>query len=94
MGLDAVMQTTNTAMYSELMAIAQEGGGAFKRDDSWVESVDRKAAQALDKLEADLTTHKTSLVKESIRMGHNDLGDLHSARDPSSTRSRRGPRLP
>lgn len=32
-----------------------------------------------ERLEGDLTTYKANLVKESIRMGHNDLGDFFYA---------------
>ena len=67
-----VKRTSNTALYNELVALSGDDGG-LSRDDAWVEQVDRKAQQRLDKLESDLNTHKTSLVKESIRMGHTDL---------------------
>jgi len=72
---DEVKRRGNTALYTELSALDAE---AFPRDDVWFEAVHKKAAQTLEKLEADLTTHKTSLVKENIRMGHNDLGEFHS----------------
>ena len=32
-------------------------------------------------LTSDLNLHKTSLVKESIRFGRNELGDFHDERD-------------
>jgi len=38
--------------------------------------VDKRAAQQLEKLEQDLTGYKANLVKESIRVGQNDLGDF------------------
>lgn len=62
-----VKRSTNTALYLELVALSGEDGG-LAREDSWVEQVDRKANQQLDKLESDLNSHKTSLVKESIRV--------------------------
>ena len=74
-----VKRTSNTALYNELIALSGDDGG-LTRDAAWVETVDRKAQQRLDKLESDLNTHKTSLVKESIRMGHTDLGDFHYER--------------
>jgi COP9 signalosome complex subunit 1 len=49
----------------------------FARDDKWVESVEKRAQQKLEKLEQELNTYKANLIKESIRMGHNDLGDFH-----------------
>ncbi len=36
--------------------------------------------QLQQKLESDLVSYKNNLVKESIRMGHNDLGDFHYSR--------------
>lgn len=41
-----------------------------------VESVELAAAQKQERLEAELHSHKTNLIKESIRLGHNDLGDF------------------
>lgn len=38
--------------------------------------VDRRYQQSVDKLEAELNSYKTNLIKESIRMGYNELGDL------------------
>jgi COP9 signalosome complex subunit 1 len=64
LALDEVKRTINTGMYTELITIAD----GTPRDDAWAESVDRKATQMLEKLEADLVSHKTSLVKESIRV--------------------------
>ena len=77
LAVDEVKRTTNTAQYAELLAIA---GDALKRDDAWVDAEDKKAVHKLERLENELNNHKTSLVKESIRMGHNDLGDFHSER--------------
>jgi len=78
--IDEVRKTPNTALYLELVSLAADTAGASARDDAWVEAEDKRATQRLEKLENDLNQHKTSLVKESIRMGHNDLGDFHSAR--------------
>eukprot|EP00879_Flechtneria_rotunda_P011738 GHRR01012259.1.p1 GENE.GHRR01012259.1~~GHRR01012259.1.p1 ORF type:complete len:109 (+),score=33.92 GHRR01012259.1:1683-2009(+) len=41
-----------------------------------LESVEVCAAQKQERLEAELHSHKTNLIKESIRLGHNDLGDF------------------
>jgi COP9 signalosome complex subunit 1 len=38
--------------------------------------VDLAAAQKQERLESELHSHKTNLIKESIRLGHNDLGDF------------------
>jgi hypothetical protein len=38
--------------------------------------VELAAAQKQERLESELHSHKTNLIKESIRLGHNDLGDF------------------
>jgi COP9 signalosome complex subunit 1 len=67
MAMSEVKRSTNTALFLELVALSGDDG-IVQRDDAWVEQVDRKAAQRLDKLENDLNQHKTTLVKESIRV--------------------------
>lgn len=42
-----------------------------------IDQKERKAAQRHDRLEAELNNYKTNLIKESIRMGHNDMGDFY-----------------
>ena len=42
----------------------------------WVESVDRRCNARQERLEQELSGSKTNLMKENIRMGHNDLGSL------------------
>ncbi|XP_073836584.1 COP9 signalosome subunit 1b [Musca autumnalis] len=44
-------------------------------DQSWVETKSKKAALKLEKLDSDLKNFKSSSIKESIRRGHDDLGD-------------------
>ncbi len=66
--IDEVRKTTNTALYLELITLAADTAGASARDDAWVEAEDKRATQRLEKLENDLSQHKTSLVKESIRV--------------------------
>ncbi|XP_065360328.1 COP9 signalosome complex subunit 1b [Calliphora vicina] len=44
-------------------------------DQNWVESKSKKAALKLEKLDSDLKNFKSSSIKESIRRGHDDLGD-------------------
>jgi predicted DNA-binding protein len=45
-----------------------------------IDQKERKAAQRHDRLEAELNNYKTNLIKESIRMGHNDMGDFYYGR--------------
>ncbi|KAL1920755.1 uncharacterized protein VTP21DRAFT_11390 [Calcarisporiella thermophila] len=42
---------------------------------SWAETTQRRANQLTEKLEQELRTYKNNSIRESIRMGHNDLGD-------------------
>lgn len=44
-------------------------------DTSWMETKSKKAALKLEKLDNDLKNYKSNSIKESIRRGHDDLGD-------------------
>jgi COP9 signalosome complex subunit 1 len=82
MAVDLAKQGINTSLYLELCA---RSACPVPRDDAWVEAVDKKASATLEKLEAELTSHKTSLIKESIRLGHNELGNFHRSRGDFAT---------
>lgn len=82
----AVKATHNVDMYREVMTrlteiFNQEDGGASAPgqqpdiDNHWLESTTKRAIQKLDKLDQDLKTYKNNSIKESIRRGHDDLGD-------------------
>ena len=44
-------------------------------DTAWIETKTKKAALKLEKLDTDLKNYKSNSIKESIRRGHDDLGD-------------------
>lgn len=44
-------------------------------DQSWIDTRNKKAALKLEKLDTDLKNYKSNSIKESIRRGHDDLGD-------------------
>lgn len=44
-------------------------------DSIWIETKSKKAALKLEKLDNDLKNYKSNSIKESIRRGHDDLGD-------------------
>ncbi|XP_077272434.1 COP9 signalosome subunit 1b [Temnothorax americanus] len=44
-------------------------------DQTWVETRAKKAALKLEKFDTDLKNYKSNSIKESIRRGHDDLGD-------------------
>ncbi|XP_029341309.1 COP9 signalosome complex subunit 1-like [Acyrthosiphon pisum] len=41
----------------------------------WVETTTKKSAMILEKLDGDLKNYKSNSIKESIRRGHNEIGD-------------------
>lgn len=44
-------------------------------DTSWIEQRSKKGQLKLEKLDTDLKNYKSNSIKESIRRGHDDLGD-------------------
>ena len=83
-----VKASTNTTLFNEIAQLSESlcpDDNPVTRDPVWVEQTDRRAAQRLEKLEADLNQHKTSLIKENIRFGHNELGDFHYERGEFNT---------
>ena len=44
-------------------------------DTSWIEQKSKKGQLKLEKLDTDLKNYKSNSIKESIRRGHDDLGD-------------------
>lgn len=78
---DELRKTENTALYAQVVdRIGGQLGDGYTLDAAWVEATERKAASRGEKLEQELSGYKTNLIKESIRMGHNDLGDYHYSR--------------
>ncbi|GAB6021371.1 cop9 signalosome complex subunit [Chamberlinius hualienensis] len=51
------------------------GNGIPPLDAVWIETRSKKAALKLEKLDTDLKNYKGISIKESIRRGHDDLGD-------------------
>jgi len=84
MAIDELKKTMNTSLYRSLQERVGERLG-FPLDTQWVESTDKKAAAQQERLELELNGYKTNLIKESIRMGHNDLGDFHYNRGDLNT---------
>ncbi|PAN51940.1 hypothetical protein GQ55_9G641800 [Panicum hallii var. hallii] len=54
-------------------------GPRYGLDQAWVDTVSRRAEQRKEKLENELNGYRTNLIKESIRMGYNDIGDFFYA---------------
>lgn len=78
---DHVKQTSNTILYIDVVtrlveACARAGESeSAQTDENWVESESKKAAIKLEHLDTDLKNYKSNSIKESIRRGHDDVGD-------------------
>lgn len=54
--------------------------GSGAADEQWLAAAEARAAARTQKLEAELNGYRADMIKESIRMGHNDLGEHHYER--------------
>mmetsp|Transcript_23453 Transcript_23453/g.22600 ORF Transcript_23453/g.22600 Transcript_23453/m.22600 type:complete len:541 (+) Transcript_23453:7-1629(+) len=71
----------NTALYMKIYYLVGAAlGHGINFDREWVESIEKKETMKLERLESELMTAKTTIVKESIRISYNDIGDLHYER--------------
>jgi len=78
MSIDELKKTLNTSLYKTITeAVGAQLGSGYTTDQGWIDAVTKKGDQAQEKLELELNNSKTQLIKESIRMGHNDLGDFY-----------------
>lgn len=85
LAMGEIKKTTNTSLYKTVCEKAVSLGPENTLDIGWIESVDKKSAQSQERLEIELNNARTSVNKEKIRQGHNQLGDFHYARgDPNS----------
>jgi len=55
-------------------------GPGYQKDQEWIDSVDKRTHQQLERLEIELNQYKTHLVKESIRVAYSDIGDANYER--------------
>ncbi|XP_047337419.1 COP9 signalosome complex subunit 1-like [Impatiens glandulifera] len=77
MAYDEIKKGENTQLMREVsQKIDGRLGPSYKLDMDWIEGVERRAEQKKDKLENELNTYRTNMIKESIRMGYNDFGDF------------------
>lgn len=68
-------QLPDVAMAIEQQQHQQQQSDVPVLDSMWIESRNKKAALKLEKLDNDLKNYKSNSIKESIRRGHDDLGD-------------------
>ncbi|XP_074595982.1 COP9 signalosome complex subunit 1-like [Brevipalpus obovatus] len=76
--------TYNTGLYAQVysqLAEALKQSGVTPEnvigplDTTWIETRSKKGAANLEKLDTDLKNYKSNSIKESVRRGHDDLGD-------------------
>ncbi|KAJ3248523.1 cop9 signalosome complex subunit [Chytriomyces hyalinus] len=74
---DVRSHTLDTVKFQSLVQKLSELGvySDPAADQMWVENAAKLAREKLEKLDAQLKNYKSNLIKESIRMGHMDLGD-------------------
>ncbi|XVF79985.1 hypothetical protein PTKIN_Ptkin15bG0034200 [Pterospermum kingtungense] len=80
MAHEEIKKGENTQLYREVVhKIDGRLGPKYSMDATWCNMTDRKTEQRKEKLENELNAYRTNLIKESIRMGYNDLGDFYYA---------------
>ncbi|GLT84527.1 hypothetical protein SLE2022_027520 [Rubroshorea leprosula] len=80
MAYDEIKRGENTQLFREVVKkIDGRLGPDYGMDNVWSESIDRKAELRKEKLESELNSYRTNLIKESIRMGYNDFGEFYYA---------------
>ncbi|RAL46235.1 hypothetical protein DM860_016668 [Cuscuta australis] len=80
MAYEEIKKGENTQLFREVVQrINGRLGPNYGMDTAWAYAVDHRAEQRKDRLENELNAYRTNLIKESIRMGYNDLGDFYYA---------------
>lgn len=75
MALEELQNTFNTCLYRETLDKLKELNASVEVD-FLIDRKEKEAKQTLERLEQDLAVAKANLIKESIRMGNNELGDF------------------
>ncbi|KAL7268072.1 hypothetical protein RUND412_009315 [Rhizina undulata] len=81
LALKLLKQTTDVIRYKSTINILKEVSPQDPEaaGDEWIEKTTRKLASDNEKIEAALKSYKHNLIKESIRMGQEDLGNHYYA---------------
>lgn len=78
LAVEELKTTKNTSLYREITdKYADKLDSEHQYDDMWATNVDQAAHRELERLELELNSFKTNLIKESIRMGNTELGNFH-----------------
>jgi len=76
--IDELKKTMNTSLLKTVFErVGDKLGSSYQLDQAALDAIDKKAVQQQERLELELNGYKTNLIKESIGMGHNELGDFH-----------------
>lgn len=73
LGIDSAKRGKDTHVYRRLVDIAATLGQAVEEDAEWVARQDDTNKRELARLEGELRGYKNNLIRESIRMGQEDL---------------------
>lgn len=77
-----IKKGTDTKCYKLAVSVLQKvapNDPDAKLDEEWMDRTNRRVAIETEKMEAVLKSYKHNLIKESIRMGHEDLGNHYYA---------------
>jgi len=75
--LRALKHSSNTSMYEEIARrTGQNLGEDYEFDKNWFETTEKRMQQRSERAEIELNQAKSRVVKESIRMGHMEVGNL------------------
>ncbi|KAF8513194.1 26S proteasome subunit RPN7-domain-containing protein [Gautieria morchelliformis] len=75
-----ILQTTNASLYLSTTQDYNALPSTTKPmhvDHDWLEEVSSKNSSEKNRLEVELKQYTSNMIKESIRMGHRDLGDFY-----------------
>lgn len=79
--IDSLKQSGNTNMYEEITRkVGNSLGDNYVFDKNFFESTEKVMVQRLERAETELSQAKNRMVKESIRIGHMDIGHINMDR--------------
>ena len=71
--IQELKRSQNTTLYRDFVEkTASKISPEFKLDEGWIASIDSSAQKKLEKLEMELNSYRTNLIKESIRVTTTD----------------------
>ena len=83
LALDALKgaNSLNVDLYKKVVnLVGGRLGEAYQLDTAWIEGVEKRASMQKERLENDLQASRTTMAKEAIRLGYQDIGEFYYAR--------------